>query len=438
MMKKVLAALAAIAFITAAGQVGHNAVYAGAAEGSGASAVFAATATGSIIKYGEAHAAYVKKSGTKDFRAVWVCSVLNLDFPSGRGLGAAELRAEIDAIVGRSVQMNMNAVVVQVRPSGDALYKSNLFPWSEYLSGTQGVAPNDGFDPLAYWVEQAHKHGLEVHAWINPYRVTHTTANITDVTSLAADNPARKEPSRVVEYKGALYYDPGLPENKKLVISGVEEIIKNYDVDGVHLDDYFYPGTDFPDDASYGRYGGGADRADWRRANVNDVIRGIRRVVSMRNKAIRFGAADRFKPIRFGVSPFAIWMNVSSSPLGSDTRGSESYKTMYADTRRWVQSGWIDYICPQIYWYRGFEVADYEKVLAWWVEVCADTNVDLYVGHAAYKEYDNAGDADWDGEIVGQLEYNARMYPDAVKGGIFFRYGNMLGDLGDSVSKLYK
>ena len=361
------------------------------------------------------------------FRAVWVCSILNLDFPSQMGLSNDELKSEIDAIVKNSADMGLNALIVQVRPSGDALYKSDLFPWSEYLTGVQGEAPKDGFDPLAYWIERAHERGLELHAWVNPYRITHTSEKITDVSALADGNPAKANPSRVIAYKDALYYDPGIYENKKLVIGGVMEIISNYDVDGIHLDDYFYPGADFPDDASYAKYGTGIDRGDWRRGNVNDVIKGIKRAIKRQNK-----------DIRFGVSPFAIWMNASSDPRGSDTNGSESYKSMYADTRRWVKSGWVDYICPQIYWYRGYEAADYTKVLSWWAGVCEGTGVDLYVGHAAYREYESGGeDKNWNGEIIGQLTYNAQNYPNTVKGGVFFRYGSLQGELGQSLSEYF-
>jgi uncharacterized lipoprotein YddW (UPF0748 family) len=361
------------------------------------------------------------------FRAAWVCSVLNLDFPSQKGLGNAALKREIDAIVKKSAELKLTALIVQVRPSGDALYKSELFPWSEYLSGTQGVAPKDGFDPLAYWIEQAHKNGLELHAWLNPYRITHPTAKITDVAKLANNNPAKMNPSRVIEYKDALYYDPGIYENKKLIINGVAEIIKNYDVDGIHLDDYFYPASDFPDDATYAKYGNGIDKGDWRRGNVNDVIKGIQRIIRRQDKNVRFG-----------VSPFGIWRNASSSPLGSDTSGNESYRSMYADTRRWVKSGWLDYICPQIYWYQGFEIADYAKLLDWWAGVCKGTGVDLYIGHAAYREAEaSANDAIWSGEIIRQLKLNARKYPDIVKGSVFFRYDSLTGDLGRQIAKYF-
>ncbi|MCL2058984.1 MAG: family 10 glycosylhydrolase [Oscillospiraceae bacterium] len=399
----------------------------GAAAGAGA--IRAASVTGAANVTGAASAA----GAAGDFRAVWVCSVLNLDFPSKTGLGNAELKSEIDAIIKNTAAMNLNAIILQVRPCGDALYKSSLFPWSEFLSGVQGVAPADGFDPLEYWIEQAHANGLELHAWINPYRVTHTSANVTDTGMLANGNPAKTNPARIVAYKDALYYDPGIYENKKLVVAGVVEIVNNYDVDGIHLDDYFYPGTDFPDDATYAKHGSGIDKADWRRGNVNDIIKGIQRAINREEKKLG-------KHIRFGVAPFSIWMNASSSPLGSNTRGNEAYKAMYADTRRWAKSGWVDYICPQIYWYRGFEIADYEIILDWWADVCEGTPVDLYIGHAAYREFEResgGGDANWSGEIVGQLELNAGKYPGLVKGSVFFRYGSLRGELGRQIASFY-
>lgn len=361
---------------------------------------------------------------TGDFRAVWVCSVANLDFPSKKGLDNNSLKREIDAIIERTVDMKLGAVILQVRPSGDALYKSALFPWSEYLSGVQGVGPAGGFDPLAYWVEQAHRNDIELHAWLNPYRIHSQT---TEVGALAANNPARVNPARAIAYKGGLYYDPALPENKKLIVDGVAEIVSNYNVDGIHLDDYFYPGTDFPDNASYARLGAGKNKADWRRENVNDLIKEIQKTVA------------KIKPsVRFGISPFAIWQNASSSPLGSETRGNEAYSNMYADTRRWVKEGWVDYICPQIYWHSGFEIADYTKILSWWANVCRETDVDLYIGHAAYREADLANNAGWTtGEIVRQLKLNASAYPDVVKGSVFFRFSSIKGTLGQQIKDYY-
>ena len=361
----------------------------------------------------------------KDFRAVWVSTVLNLDFPSKKGLTVDQMKQEVRDTVARAKAIGLNAVVLQVRPNADALYKSDLFPWSEYLTGSQGIAPANGFDPLAYWIEQCHANGLELHAWINPYRVTHTSHKRTDVSKLAAKSPARQNPSWVLTYGGALYFDPGLPETQKLVIDGVKEIITKYDVDGIHLDDYFYPGTDFPDDISFKKYGSGMTKADWRRENVNTLIKGIQAVIRQTKPSVRFG-----------VSPFAIWQNKSTSaPLGSDTRGAQAYVTMYADTRRWVKEGWLDYIAPQIYWLIGYEIADYQKVLTWWIDVCKGTGVDLYVGHASYREAE--GQTGWANEMTRQLTMNNSTYKGSVQGSIFFRSNNLKGTIGDQIAKYY-
>ena len=361
----------------------------------------------------------------KDFRAVWVSTVLNLDYPSKKALTVDQMKQEVRDTIARAKAVGLNAIVLQVRPNADALYKSDLFPWSEYLTGSQGIAPADNFDPLAYWVEQCHANGLELHAWLNPYRVTHTAHKRTDVNKLALANPARKNPTWVRTFNGALYFDPGLPETQKLVIDGVKEIITKYNVDGIHLDDYFYPGTDFPDEATYKKYGGNLSKADWRRENVNTLIKGIQAVIR------------ETKPsVRFGVSPFAIWQNkTSAQPLGSDTRGAQSYVTMYADTRRWVKEGWLDYIAPQIYWLIGYEIADYQKVLNWWIDVCKGTGVDLYVGHATYREAE--GQTGWSNEMTRQLTMNNTTYKGSVQGSIFFRSNNLKGALGDQIARYY-
>jgi uncharacterized lipoprotein YddW (UPF0748 family)/N-acetylmuramoyl-L-alanine amidase len=359
----------------------------------------------------------------KEFRAVWVASVLNLDYPSKKALPVEKMMAEADDIINRARETGLNAIILQVRPCSDALYNSGIFPWSDVLTGRQGLAPDWGFDPLAYWTAKAHQKGLELHAWINPYRVTHTSQKITDVNKLAANNPARKNPERVAVYKGALYYDPGLPENRKLIVDGAKEILSNYDVDGIHMDDYFYPGADFPDDAAHrnspGRF---MDKDEWRRENVNALIQELRQAV----REVKPGA-------RFGVSPFGIWRNKSSSPLGSDTSGTEAYKTMYADTRLWVTERWVDYICPQIYWYIGYKIADYEKLLNWWAELCAASGVDLYVGHAAYREA--GGEKGWSGEMLRQLKLNERAA--GVSGSVFFRAASLKGDLGRRIQNYY-
>ena len=226
-----------------------------------------------------------------------------------------------------------------------------------------------------------------------------------------------------------LFLDPGLPEARDLVIDGVAEIITKYDVDGIHIDDYFYPGTNFNDDASFSKYGGGMDLADWRRENVNQLVRGIGSVIHELNEELG-------KNVRWGVSPTAIWMNGANDPRGvPTTSGQESYHAMYADTRLWVMEEWVDYICPQIYWYIGFEIADFSSILSWWVQLCKDYDVDLYIGHAAYREAQNDQPPHWNGELVRQLEMAAGY--DIVKGSVFYRFQFLRDSVGYSIRDFY-
>ena len=360
-----------------------------------------------------------------EFRAVWVATVINLDYPSQKGLSVAALKREADSILSGAQDMGFNAVILQVRPAGDALYKSSLFPWSEVLTGEQGQAPPGDFDPLAYFIEGAHSRGMELHAWINPFRAAR---NAKDASGLSEDNPARKNPSWTVAHSdGHLYYDPGLPEVAELVLGGIREIVENYHVDGIHFDDYFYPGKTFGDDQTYQNHGAGySDKDDWRRGNIDRLVSEARSI------AHEYGR-------RFGVAPQAIWANKASNPLGSDTRGYETYYEQFADTRKWVLEGWVDYIAPQIYWEIGRENSDYSKVLAWWANLAGGAEVDLYVGHATYLMNGNSTRPAWagTGEIGRQLAENKKYA--AVKGSIHFRYGLIAGDkaIASAVKTLY-
>ncbi len=349
----------------------------------------------------------------EDLRGVWVSTVLNLDYPAQGTTDAAALRQEIDEILDRVVDLGFNAVFFQVRPSADSCYPSEIFPWSRYLTGKQGLAPSDDFDPLAYWVQQAHQRGVELHAWLNPYRITKYGA--TEYAALAANHPALLHPDWVIQHTdGNYYFDPALPEVRQLVIDGALEIVEHYDVDGIHLDDYFYPGSDFPDDASYARYGGGfANKADWRRDNVNQLIQDL-------DQALHQADAG----ISFGVSPAGVWENKSSNPAGSDTQGGNpSYSKVFADSRKWAQEGWVDYIAPQIYWEIGHAQADYKTLVNWWADVVADSDTKLYIGMASYKSATLATDSVWYGssEILRQLQFNDTV--SEVDGEILFRYG---------------
>ena len=361
----------------------------------------------------------------KEFRAVWVATILNLDYPSKQGLSAEELKAEAIEILDRCVGIGFNAVFLQVRPEGDALYKSDYFPWSAWLTGTQGKSP--GFDPLAFWVTEAHKRGLELHAWVNPFRVAR---NLNDLTKLAANNPARENPSWVVMHSdGHMYLDPGIPEARALVTAGVAEIVKNYDVDGIHFDDYFYPDSGFEDEKTFKKYGTGySDIGDWRRNNIDRFIKAT------------YDAVKAINPdCDFGVSPFAVWANRSKNSLGSDTSSLQTYYDHYADTRKWVKEGMLDYICPQIYWYIGQEGSDYKKVLDWWADVVRGTGVKLYVGHADYKCGSSEANSPWRGteEIRRQLELNAAVLE--VDGSVHFRYQFFVSNpaLSDCVKSVY-
>lgn len=341
-------------------------------------------------------------------RAMWIATVANKDWPSSPGLSIAQQKSELASYLRMAVVQRHNAVVLQVRPSADAFWPSDIEPWSKYLTGTAGRDP--GYDPLAFAVNQAHRRNLEFHAWFNPFRVSLDT----DRAALAASSPARLHPDWVVSYGGQLYYNPGIPAVRRLASNAIMDAVKKYNIDAVHLDDYFYPypvaGTSFPDAQQYATYGAGyATRADWRRHNINVFIHQL----SSRIKAT--------KPwVKFGVSPFAIWRNNSTDPRGSDTSaGVETYDDLYADVRRWVRQSWLDYVAPQVYWARGFAPADYDKVTAWWAGQVPQT-VQLFIGHATYKVGTSTQSPDWSETSVlsSQLGFNATV--PKVKGDLYF------------------
>ncbi|MFD0224620.1 glycoside hydrolase family 10 protein [Streptomyces hirsutus] len=344
-----------------------------------------------------------------EMRGVWLATVANRDWPSRPGLSAAEQRAELIAHLDAAIRNRLNTVILQVRPTADALWPSPYEPWSACLTGTQGVDP--GWDPLGTAVTEAHARGLELHAWFNPYRV----AAHTDPTRLAATHPARENPGWVVPYGGKLYYNPGLPEVRAFVEDAMLDAVRRYPVDAVHFDDYFYPypvaGQTFDDDTAYDTHGGAfPDRAAWRRDNIDRLVR----ETAARIKEIRPGT-------RFGISPFGVWRNATTDPLGSDTRaGVQTYDDLHADTRRWARENWIDYICPQLYWNIGFAAADYAKLLPWWSAVVEGSGTQLYVGEALYKAGDPTQPAAWQdpAELSRHLTL-ATSYPRA-RGHVFF------------------
>ncbi len=365
-------------------------------------------------------------SAVEDLRGVWIASVNNINFPSKPGLTAEEQKKELDKIVENAEYMGLNAIFFQVRPTGDALYKSSIYPWSKYLTGEQGKANDKDFDPLAYIIEQGHKKGIQIHAWLNPLRLSMGTTKKPDkdVSVLSDNHPARKMPNAVVTaHTGQLYLNPGCPEAIKLITDGIAEIAKNYDVDGIHFDDYFYPSKteaknnqDFNDEDTYKKYKGNFDnKDDWRRNNIDTLVKNT------------YDTIKSIKPkVQFGISPFAIWSNKDRNQEGSDTQGGIStYYDYYADSKKWVKEKYLDYIAPQVYWNIGFKVADYSVLLDWWKDVCSGTNVKLYIGHAAYKINDTSQANEWLDPLQIPKQITLNRQSKAVSGSIFYGYAKL-------------
>ena len=370
----------------------------------------------------------------EEMRGMWIASVYNIDFPGKQNLSVSQMKQELNQIIADAEAMNLNAVFFQVRPTADALYDSALFPWSKYLTGSQGKAPAQNFDPLEYLIRQGKAHGIEIHAWINPYKITRGTAEKPnlDLNALSDDNPARLYPDLVVAHSsGELYLNPGEPMSRYLVLQGVKELLDNYDIAGIHYDDYFYPTGTFDDADTYQNYGTGYNSIeDWRRHNVDLLVQETHQLTQQKPGAV------------FGVSPAGVWANKTTNPNGSDTSaGVETYYDHYADTRKWVKNGWVDYIAPQIYWQIGHSKCDYAVLVDWWSNVARGTDVKLYIGHAAYKTGDSAQGTQWmDGlELERQIAYNRANRQ--VDGSIFYGYSalknNTLG-IGDSLADIFE
>ncbi len=354
----------------------------------------------------------MKRDVDQEMRGVWVTTAWGLDYPAEPSVSAEELRRQADEILDGADEYGFNTVFLQVRPCSDALYKSDIYPWSKYLTGQYGAAPDSDFDPLAYWVEEAHERGLELHAWINPYQATRSE---NELENLADRSPAVLHPEWLIEYGGRYYFDPALPEVRQMVIDGAVELVEHYDIDGIHMDDYFYPGSEVGDAASYAAYGADfPDIGDWRRENTNLLVQGMDEAVHRADPGIEFG-----------ISPTAIWANKTMHPEGSEnTTGFSSYFKIYADSKKWVESGWVDYIAPQLYWQAGDAEHDFTSLLAWGSDLVAGTDgdVELYVGLADSKAADAEADSPWyEGkEIAAQMKSCKENVQ--VGGTIHFRY----------------
>lgn len=299
----------------------------------------------------------------REFRGAWIQCV-NGQF---QGLSTQAVQQKLISQLDGMKEAGINAVIFQVRAEADALYRSSFEPWSRFLTGRQGVAPNPMWDPLQFMIDECHKRGMELHAWINPYR-----AQTKGTTQLAPSHPYYKYPQLFVKYGDQLYFDPGYPESRKYILHIISDIVSRYDIDALHMDDYFYPykveGQDFPDGVSFAANGRGFLRKDdWRRDNVNILIKEIHETVRA------------LKPwVKFGVSPFGIYRNLKNDPNGSNTNGTQNYDDLYADVLLWVNNGWVDYNIPQIYWEIGHPAADYDTLVRWWDRHAA--NRPLYIG----------------------------------------------------------
>lgn len=363
-----------------------------------------------------------------EMRGVWIATVTNINFPSKQGLSQKQLKKELDDIVETAEKAGLNAIFFQVRPCADAFYPSDIFPYSKYLTGEQGAFPQSNLDCLGYLISVASEKGIDIHAWINPYRVTMSEK---DESGLCETNPAVLHPEYTVKYAdGKTYFNPGLPEVRELIIDGVRELLNKYpELAGIHFDDYFYPypsgDAKFDDDYAYEVYGNGMDLADWRRENVNTLIKDTYEVIKEINS-----------DVSFGVSPFGIWANASSNtPVeGSTSSGLEAYNSLYCDALAWANGGYVDYLVPQIYWSFSSSAAPFDNIARWWNAQLDGTGVDFYVGHAAYKTAEFPSN-----EIAIQVEFARTLL--SYKGSMYYGYAdikNNTNGLLDKIAELNK
>jgi uncharacterized lipoprotein YddW (UPF0748 family) len=292
-------------------------------------------------------------AGDAEFRGAWVASVYNLDWPSSAGLSAATQQAQLRALLDRAASLELTAILLQVRPASDALYASKIEPWSQFLTGRQGISP--GYDPLQFAIKEAHARGLELHAWFNPFR-----AAVSANAKLAANHVGSTHPDWVRRFGSQLWLDPGEPAAREYVLSVILDVVRRYDIDGVHIDDYFYPyplkrgDAWFPDDATWSKYGAstGLSRADWRRNNINKFVEAMYRDVKRAKSSVRVG-----------ISPFGIWR--PGVPSGIEAQ-LDAYTQLFADSRKWLAEGWCDYLAPQLYWNIAPAKQSFPVLLDWW------------------------------------------------------------------------
>lgn len=349
------------------------------------------------------------------FRGAWIATVANIDWPTEAAMGDTEKQQEEMIWLLDSLEsLGVNAIIFQVRPTADALYYSELEPVSHWLTGKQGSwgEKSKEWDPLEWTIERAHERGMEVHVWLNPYRVNLAK---NDTSILAPNHIMRRHPDWFWQYNKQWYFDPGQEVTREWICTIVQDIVTRYDIQAVHMDDYFYPypagKQPLPDTLTFARYPRGFENIkDWRRDNVNLVIQDIRNTIK------------ECKPeVEFGISPFGVWRNASKDSTGSKTRaGITNYDDLYADIRLWIKEGWIDYVLPQLYWEIGKQVADYEILAHWWANEVRGTNCKLYIGMAPYRLENASKKTPWGqgNEISRQMRLN-RTIPE-ITGECFY------------------
>lgn len=349
-----------------------------------------------------------KAKAKKEFRAVWVATIENIDWPPSYkdSVGSSYQKSEFIKLLNMHKRNGINTLIVQVRPSADAFYPSPFEPWSQWLTGVQGQAPYPYYDPLAFMLEETHKAGLEFHAWLNPYRAIFNYKKNTTTPN----HITKTSPSWFLNYGNNKYFDPGNLDAQKYVVNIVKDIVTRYKVDAIHMDDYFYPyriaGKEFPDAASYKKNNRGLDKETWRRSNTDSIIVAIGKVIKQANPNCKFG-----------ISPFGVWRNASKDSLmGSNTKaGQTNYDDLYADILLWLRMGWIDYVTPQLYWEINHPLCDFNTLADWWAK--NTYGKDCYIGIGIYRAGTSPGWRDKN-ELPNQIK-KVRSLPN-LNGLVFF------------------
>ena len=364
-----------------------------------------------------------ERNPKREFRGAWLHVIgQNQWQDKSTEQAKAYIRDQFDKLAGTGC----NTVIFQVRPTADAVYKSELEPWSAWLTGKRGKAPSPMWDPMEYAIGEAHRRGMEFHAWLNPYRVTSTAKEV-----LPASHDSNKEPQRFFRYNGQILFDPAYQENRDFICKVVKDIVDRYDIDGIHIDDYFYPypapGKKIPDDASYRKFADGQNIADWRRKNVDLLIEQLHSTIK------------EAKPwVRFGVSPFGIWRNKRTDPRGSESTGLQNYDDLYADVILWAKKGWVDYLAPQLYWSLDTKAAPSRHLAQWWNDNA--NGADIYIGWDVKRTMDSPDPGNNDRNELDTKVRLSRRLPN-VKGNVWWHgywvTGNYKG-AADSLAMKYQ